>query len=540
MKNDIKKFNLLDICKLLFWSLLVAMLASFIISQKENLDLDEVYTYGLANSHFQLDVEDFNDYNGNDILLDYASAKEPYLFNVQNVFFNQSMDTHPPLYYILVNFVCSLHPNNFSMWYGLSINIFFIVLVFWQMKYLLNFFIKNELLSCIITFLSFTLNGFANAIVFTRMYVMLMCVSLATFILIFNEINEVHRDASKNDTKNEIIFLSKYFIINVIGILTQYHYIIIAMLTSIYYAIYLIKNKKYKTLILTIIVGVLSVLAAIIIFPAMINHLFSSSSLHTVTSNSQVNIANNFYELLITIYKSFFNVGIYVYLFLIILTLIINVILHKIKSINKTFLMNFLSLITLIVIYYIIVSLTTEWSFARYLYNIYPYLTIVITLPIYYLCKNISNKLVYVIPIMLLSLCFFSTLQNLPSSLNVGDYYFETEYLNKNKNVNMLLLYRTVDKNGNVNTMGTTSKWKLPRPIYLFRDMKHMTFVDVSDINKLRNSQVPALNNQNDTILVIYTTEDDNALINELMKKNNYRYCNKVYFTLYTHIYRLN
>lgn len=552
MKNNIKKINLTSFLKSIFLSIIVIIIASIFISQKENLDLDEVYTYGLANSHFQLDIEDFKTYDGNELLLDYASAKAPYIFNIKNVFFNQSMDTHPPLYYTLVNIVCSIYHDSFSMWYGLSINILFLVIIFWQMKYLLNFFINNKVLSSIIILLSFTLYGFANAIIFTRMYMMLMCISLSTYILIFNKINDNSKNNINNNIsdniktnakidKNEIIFLIKYFIINIIGILTQYHYMIIAMIVSIYYAIYLIKNKKYKLLILTIIVGALSILTCFLIFPASINHLFGATALHSVSTNQTAkDIPNNFYELFITLYTAFFSKGIYIYIFILLICLITNIILHKIKKINRQFLFNYLSLIILILIYYIIISLTAEWTFARYLYNIYPYIIIVLFVPIYYGLKNINIRLIYIIPLLLISLFYFSTMQNLPSSLNVGDNYFEIEYLEKNKNVNTILVYRTKDKNGNENTMGTTSKWKLPRPIYLFRNIKNMTFVDVSDINNLRNSICPALNNQDDTLLIIYTTEDDNTIINELMKKNNYRYCNKVYFTMYTHIYRLN
>ena len=51
--------------------------------------------------------------------------------------------------------------------------------------------------------------------------------------------------------------------------------------------------------------------------------------------------------------------------------------------------------------------------------------------------------------------------------------------------------------------MGGTSKWKLPRPLYLFRDMESLTYVDVSDIRNLQMAKCETLNNQDDLIVVI-------------------------------------
>ena len=72
---------------------------------------------------------------------------------------------------------------------------------------------------------------------------------------------------------------------------------------------------------------------------------------------------------------------------------------------------------------------------------------------------------------------------------------------------------KNVDKNGNVNTMGTTSKWKLPRPLYSFKDMENMTFVDISYDEKLKKSTSESICGYDDLFLVIYTTEDDNKYI---------------------------
>ena len=51
-------------------------------------------------------------------------------FNIPMIAWNQGFDVHPPLYYFLLNTVCSVFYNNgeFSPWHGLSINLFFFFL----------------------------------------------------------------------------------------------------------------------------------------------------------------------------------------------------------------------------------------------------------------------------------------------------------------------------------------------------------------------------------------------------------------------------
>ena len=44
-------------------SIVVVLIGLFIMSKKEDMDFDEVLTFGLANNSFQLDVEDYFEEN---------------------------------------------------------------------------------------------------------------------------------------------------------------------------------------------------------------------------------------------------------------------------------------------------------------------------------------------------------------------------------------------------------------------------------------------------------------------------------------------
>ena len=93
---------------------------------KSGMFIDEIYTYGLANSHYMpfighgdhdriqeqiITREDFFDYLA-------VTDSEPG-FDVGSVYYNQVQDVHPPLYYWILNFCSTLARGQFSKWIGL-------------------------------------------------------------------------------------------------------------------------------------------------------------------------------------------------------------------------------------------------------------------------------------------------------------------------------------------------------------------------------------------------------------------------------------
>ena len=93
---------------------------------KSGMFIDEIYTYGLANSHYMpfighgehdrigeqiITREDFYDY--------LAVTEGEQGFDAGSVYYNQVQDVHPPLYYWMLNFVSTLARGQFSKWIGL-------------------------------------------------------------------------------------------------------------------------------------------------------------------------------------------------------------------------------------------------------------------------------------------------------------------------------------------------------------------------------------------------------------------------------------
>lgn len=111
----------LTVCLMLMWSL-----------RKEGWFLDEVYSYGLSNSTEGPFLTDLHADWGNgtvfdrDELMQYVMVAENERFDYATVYYNQTQDVHPPLYYFFLHTVCSLFPGSFTKWTGIGLNFVFL------------------------------------------------------------------------------------------------------------------------------------------------------------------------------------------------------------------------------------------------------------------------------------------------------------------------------------------------------------------------------------------------------------------------------
>ena len=96
---------------------------------KRDYYLDEIWSYGYANSHY---APFLSDVAGGDLagatltrrdLLDYVSVGEGERMDVGSVLHNQALDLHPPLFGLALNAASSLAPGTWSKWAGLGLNL---------------------------------------------------------------------------------------------------------------------------------------------------------------------------------------------------------------------------------------------------------------------------------------------------------------------------------------------------------------------------------------------------------------------------------
>lgn len=194
-------------------------------------------------------------------------------FNIVMVSDNQAMDTHPPLYYIFLNFICSVFSGSFSEWYGIGLNIFFMILVETGLFLLMNRYLKNKYLSLFFSTIFCCSYLAVNMVLFIRMYVMLMAFILFQswfHVRLFDHVASVDEYLIKKHWK-EYICLS---VITILGALTHYYFLIYQCLIAMLFVFFLWLKKKNKDIIRYIGVMAGSGMIYICLYPAVLNHIF--------------------------------------------------------------------------------------------------------------------------------------------------------------------------------------------------------------------------------------------------------------------------
>ena len=99
----------------------------FLGQDKNGFFMDEISTYELSNSFYDpfncWDADYYNQWKSPDYYISYLETHEGTQFRYDSVYYNQSLDVHPPLYYYLLHTVCSFFPDKFTKWFGIGLNI---------------------------------------------------------------------------------------------------------------------------------------------------------------------------------------------------------------------------------------------------------------------------------------------------------------------------------------------------------------------------------------------------------------------------------
>ena len=255
---------------LLLIILISVMLSIFYGFQKEGLFLDELYSYGLSNSHYAPFVENIKGGNFIDTVItkeelsNYITVTEGEGFNYGSVYYNQSQDVHPPLFYMLLHTVCSFFPGIFSKWFGLGLNIMIYAATLIMLYKTSELIFKNKKVSLTIVFLYGISNAGLSTANMIRMYMLLtfFTVLLAYFILKFLQ--------QKNWQSCLAIGLTIFF-----GLFTQYYFVFYAFFVCAGVVIYLLCKKDIKNAAFFGISAVLGVALMYLCYPVCIDHLFA-------------------------------------------------------------------------------------------------------------------------------------------------------------------------------------------------------------------------------------------------------------------------
>lgn len=240
---------------------------------------DEVYSYGLSNSFYMPSVElsDFkyddqthftniNEWKSGEILHNYLTVQKGQQFRYDSVWYNQSLDRHPPLFYAVLHTVFSFFPDTFSYWIAFSLN----AVCFTVSQIFLYLMMKNVLKSKYLALLVCLFWGITsvavNLVLFIRMYCML--VMWVIMFLYFTQ-RFYQNPAHKN--------IIPVIVTSTCGLLTQHLFLFIAFITAVCFCLKFLIDKKFKIFFIYGFSMVGSVLLSFAVFPPAVSQIFSEA-----------------------------------------------------------------------------------------------------------------------------------------------------------------------------------------------------------------------------------------------------------------------
>lgn len=266
MKENLRKYGAFFLALII-----IAGVYMLFAGRKSGMFIDEIYTYGLSNSHYAPFLTDTME-DGSLVdktltrqdLLDYVNVNTGEGFDFGSVYYNQEQDVHPPLYYWLFNIVSSFTPNVFSKWTGLILDfVIFMLSLLVLYKVVLKLFKSHDNAAAAVILYGLSNLGLSCALMI-RMYVLLTLLTL-TFILLIICLMEKPRAYLY-----PLIFLNLFA-----GLMTQYYFVFYAFFLCLAYFIYALSKKQYKNAVLFAVSALLGVAALVAAFPACLTQLFA-------------------------------------------------------------------------------------------------------------------------------------------------------------------------------------------------------------------------------------------------------------------------
>ena len=229
--------------------------------QKEDFFMDETFSYTLMNMKEGAGmVQTAPEFNNTWISGD-------------KIYYNQTQDVHPPLYYFLLHTASILSFGNFTKWTGIVLNIIIFIGICGVLYIIGKKIFKSTIWSLVLVAIYGVSTGGVFSTIFIRMYELLIF-----FVLLY--LNKVIDILKKNIIENESISkkdMAELVTIFVFGMLTHYHFIIISVLISaILFIIMLLKKVKISRILTYIGINILGLLIYSIIYPSFYIHMFGT------------------------------------------------------------------------------------------------------------------------------------------------------------------------------------------------------------------------------------------------------------------------
>lgn len=474
----------------------IVLALAFIGSFKAGYHVDEMLTFGLSNyandGSFTPDIKDGVVYTGQQLWQEYTMVSDSTRFDYANVVNNQIHDVHPPLYYFLVHTVFSLFPNTYSKWYAMAVNIALAVVVFWQMVWLFQFFIKRKKLSVLFALLFIFTTGFVNSMVFFRMYVLLTVWTNALVMLFCKYMPE---DVSWKYYALLVLILTG-------GTMTQYYFLVFAFFACVVYAIRVTLDKNWKKLGLSCLSVALSVGISTLLFPAMWQHIFNG---YRGTEAFENLSSDGFLESL-EAYLDILNLQVFGNLFVVLFLIAVVLCFVGRKNINRKNVKQeswkYLQLVIPAVCYIVIIAQISPYKTDRYVMNI----------------MGILYLLVFGLLIHLVSCCSRQAMAGILAAaflVLIGSYQRGVPYLYVSEKDNVMTI-ENIDNDVTCLYLSAGNGKILPNYTEI-ENLDKIVFLSNDNLELLDDD---AYKSYDKLLLYVTSTLEANQLINQILEQN--------------------
>ena len=345
---------------------------------------------------------------------EYLTINDGDTLNFFSVYYNQSRDVHPPLFYFVVHIVSSICFGTFSKYIIFAINLIFFILSCLILRKILILLDRRHLTIPLMILYGFSI-GAISTVIFLRMYQMLVFFTLLSLYL--------HIKIIKNDydinrkTRNELI------VTTILGFLTQYYFCIFAFLEFIVLTVILVKKKKYDVLKKYIKYHIMSAIIGIIIFPASIYHIFFSY--RGMGADIKVNLLESIITYINELGYSFSMSGITLILIFAIISIILSILI--IKKDRKRLNIPMVSIILIpTLLFFVVISIIAPQmasnTLIRYIAIVIPLVGLILILAIDYILKEklSKNAILMILTVFVLIWSVYGLVTNYPRYLYKG------------------------------------------------------------------------------------------------------------------------
>lgn len=240
--------------------------------KKKDFHSDEIWSYGPANSYeypfFYVTKDWTNSQNNNEwisgrVIDEYLSVEEGEQFAYHKIYENTSRDLHQPMYFWILNTICSFFVGKFSWWYAFALNLFFFVVGQFFLYLLVEKLFDSRFLAVITCFIYGFSQGAVNNCVYIRMYMMITCLGIISMYL--------HTVLYKEPSKMKTI-LPFIWLVTVLGGMTHSFFLAFAGGLSACFCFYYLVKRDWKHLIVYAIVLLSAAGAVFALYPSTVSH----------------------------------------------------------------------------------------------------------------------------------------------------------------------------------------------------------------------------------------------------------------------------